>query len=77
MKPLPNYISQGPKGSNSIGKGGAGKNPMGAFDAEKKYKKNLEALKQEIEEKTREGDGLRLEVKACHDKYNRLDFEKK
>ena len=50
---------------------------MGAFDAEKKYKKNLEALKQEIEEKTREGDGLRLEVKGCHDKYNRLDFEKK
>jgi benzoyl-CoA reductase/2-hydroxyglutaryl-CoA dehydratase subunit BcrC/BadD/HgdB len=50
---------------------------MGAFDAEKKYKKNLEALKQEIEEKTREGDGLRLEVKGCHDKYNRLDYEKK
>ena len=45
VKPLPNYISQGPKGSNSIGGRGVGKNPMQAYDAEKKYKKNLEALK--------------------------------
>jgi chromosome segregation ATPase len=50
---------------------------MAAFDAEKKYKKNLEALKNEIEEKNREAQGLRTEVKICHDRYNRLDQERK
>ena len=48
-KPLPNYVLQGPKGGGSLARGGragagAG-NPLGAFEAEKKYKKNLEALK--------------------------------
>jgi len=75
-QPLPNYITQGPRGSNAAGKGGKG-NPMAAFDAEKKYKKNLEALKNEIEEKNREAQGLRTEVKICHDRYNRLDQERK
>jgi len=37
----------------------------------------LEALKQEIEEKNREIEGLRKEVGGCHDRYNRLDNEKK
>lgn len=50
---------------------------MGAFEAEKKYKKNLEALKSEIEEKNREIEGLRREVKDCHDRYHRLDEAKK
>ena len=59
-----------------MGKGGKG-NPMAGFDAEKKYKKNLEALKNEIEEKNREANGLRTEVKICHDRYNRLDHERK
>jgi len=80
IKPLPNYVLQGPKGSRSAGAtrpGGGGGNSMGAFEAEKKYKKNLEALKTEIEEKNREIEGLRKEVKDCHDRYNRLDHEKK
>jgi hypothetical protein len=78
-KPLPNYVLQGPKGSSSLGKArqGGGGNSMGAFEAEKKYKKNLEALKQEIEEKNREIEGLRKEVSACHDRYKALDVEKK
>ena len=63
-QPLPNYITQGPRGSNTAGKGSKG-NPMAAFDAEKKYKKNLEALKNEIEEKNRESQGLRTEVKSA------------
>ena len=92
-KPLPNYVLQGPKGSSSLGRArhggedagdpivwarqGGGGNSMGAFEAEKKYKKNLEALKQEIEEKNREIEGLRKEVSACHDRYKALDVEKK
>lgn len=76
-KPLPNYILQGPRGGSSTGARGGGANPMAAFEAEKKYKKNLEALKQEIEERNREIQGLKGEVKDCHDRYNRLDLERK
>lgn len=79
-KALPNYVLQGPKGSSSMAKGRQGQgngNPMQAFEAEKKYKKNLDALKQEIEEKNREIEGLRKEVKDCHDREKRLDTEKK
>jgi len=36
----------------------------------------LDALKQEIEEKNREIEGLRKEVKDCHDREKRLDNEK-
>jgi len=72
-KPLPSFITSGAKGSSAGKAGGA----MGAFEAEKKYKKNLEALKSEIEEKNREMIGLRKEVKDCHDRYNRLDQDKK
>lgn len=77
-KPLPNYVLQGPKGGSSIGRGrggaGAG-NPLGAFEAERKYKKNLEALKHEIEEKNREIDGLRREVKDDKERYKRLELQ--
>lgn len=46
VKPLPNYVLQGPKGGARGGRAGPGAgNPLGAFEAEKKYKKNLEALK--------------------------------
>lgn len=71
---------QGPKGGAPArgGRAGAGAgNPLGAFEAEKKYKKNLEALKQEIEDKNREIDGLRKEKDLGHDSYKRLDAEKK
>ena len=50
---------------------------MGAFEAEKKYKKNLEALKSEIEEKNRDISSLEKEIKDCNDRYNRLEHEKK
>jgi len=80
VKPLPNYVLQGPKGGALArgGRAGAGAgNPLGAFEAEKKYKKNLEALKYEIEDKNREIDGLRKEKDLGHDSYKRLDAEKK
>jgi len=80
VKPLPNYVLQGPKGGALArgGRAGAGAgNPLGAFEAEKKYKKNLEALKYEIEDKNREIDGLRKEKDLSHDSYKRLDAEKK
>jgi septal ring factor EnvC (AmiA/AmiB activator) len=78
-KQLPNYVLQGPKGSSSLGgkKSGGPGNAMAGYDAEKKYKKNLEALKQEIEEKNREVDGLGAQIQDCHDRYNKLDREKK
>lgn len=42
-KQLPGFILQGPKGKQKSQ--GGSENMMAAFDAEKKYKKNLEALK--------------------------------
>jgi predicted nucleic acid-binding Zn-ribbon protein len=50
---------------------------MGAFEAEKKYKKNLEALKNEIEERNREIQSLKGDLKDSHDKYYRLENERK
>lgn len=50
---------------------------MAAFEAEKKYKKNLDALKVELQEKIREIEGLKKEVKDLHDKQGRLDGERK
>ena len=50
---------------------------MGAFEAEKKYKKNLEALKNEIEERNREIQGLKGDLKDSHDRYNRLENDRK
>lgn len=79
-KPLPSFVLQGAKGGSSLGGGRAGSGAggaLGAYEAEKKYKKNLEALKTEIEDKSREILGLRKEVKDCHDRYNRLDADKK
>jgi Ca2+-binding EF-hand superfamily protein len=78
-KPLPSYVLQGAKGGSSAGgrQGSGIGGGMSAYEAEKKYKKNLEALKSEIEEKNREAQGLRKEVKDCHDRYNRLDQDKK
>ena len=49
---------------------------MAAFDAEKKYKKNLEALKGQIEEKNKEIESYKKEVKEGHDKCNKLDYYK-
>ena len=50
---------------------------MAAFEAEKKYKKNLEALKQEIEEKNREIQGLRKDIKDSNDRQSRLEDDKR
>jgi hypothetical protein len=56
IKPLPANILQGPSsgGSSSQGNKPSIGNSMGAFEAEKKYKKDREALRQDIDEKNRE-----------------------
>jgi len=76
-KPLPSFVLQGAKGGSTKGRSGQGAAALGAFDAEKKYKKNLEALKSEIEERNREIDGLKKEIKDGHDRFHRMEGEKK
>lgn len=79
-KPLPGYVLQGPKGGQKQGARqgqAASGNMMAGFEAEKKYKKNLEALKHEIEEKNREIEAFQKEVADCRRALSKLDQEKK
>ena len=48
---------------------------MGAFEAEKKYKKNLEALKQEIEDRNREIQIARKEAKDSNERVQKIEAE--
>lgn len=50
---------------------------MGAYEAEKKYKRNLEVLKSEIGEKNREIEGLKKDVKDSNDRFTRLEDDKR
>lgn len=70
-KPLPAFILSGNKGKNT----GAGSGGNSA-EAEKKFKRNLEVLKSEIEDKNREIDGLKAEVKDALDRSRRLERDK-
>jgi hypothetical protein len=47
-KPLPNYIAGQKKGSRGGMSGLGGQTAMELYEAEKKYKRNLEVLKSEI-----------------------------
>ena len=53
LKPLPNYVLNSRNGNKSKTSSNIGSNQVQAFEAEKKYKKNLEMLKSEIEERNR------------------------
>jgi Ca2+-binding EF-hand superfamily protein len=70
-KPLPSFILAGNKGKNA----GAGSGGNSA-EAEKKFKRNLEVLKSEIEDKNRELESLRTEVKDALDRCRRLERDK-
>ena len=50
---------------------------MELYEAEKKYKRNLEVLKTEIQDKNREIDCLKKDVKDSNDKYSRVEEEKR
>jgi predicted nucleic acid-binding Zn-ribbon protein len=51
---------------------GAGGGAMEMYEAEKKYKRNLEVLKTEIQDKNREIEGLKKDVKDSNDRHTRL-----
>ena len=50
---------------------------MTAYDNEKKYAKNLDLLRTEIEEKNREIDAKDKEIRECKTKISFQDKEKK
>jgi predicted nucleic acid-binding Zn-ribbon protein len=65
---------------NQQGTKPAGETSNGAFDqweVEKKYKKNLDALKQEIEERNREIQMARKEVKDSNERAHKIENEKR
>lgn len=70
-KPLPQYIfnQKGGKSAASA-KPGASDGMMKAYDNEKKYAKNLDLLRTEIEEKNREIDAKDKEIRECKTKIS-------
>ena len=70
-KPLPAFILSGNKGKSSGAASGGN-----SAEAEKKFKRNLEVLKSEIEDRNRELDGAKTEVKDAQDRCRRLERDK-
>lgn len=72
---LPTYVLKG--GSEKVGKsmrgGNEGSNQVAAFDAEKKYKKNLEALTTQIEERERRINAAEAEIQQHYKKIKSLE----
>lgn len=87
QKPLPSFLTTTPskpgsKVQSRIGMGSAMANTgaAGAFEnweVEKKYKKNLEALKQEIEERNNEILIAKKEVQDVNNRVLKLEAEKR
>jgi Ca2+-binding EF-hand superfamily protein len=75
-KPLPNYISGAKRGRAGM-TGLGGQNAMELYEAEKKYKRNLEVLKSEIQERNREIEDLKKDVKDSNDRYTRLQDQQR
>lgn len=69
-KPLPQYIFSQKGGKNASVKPGASAGMMTAYDNEKKYAKNLDLLRTEIEEKNREIDAKDKEIRECKTKIS-------
>lgn len=69
-KPLPQYIFNQKGGKSSTVKPGASAGMMTAYDNEKKYAKNLDLLRTEIEEKNREIDAKDKEIRECKTKIS-------
>ena len=76
-KPLPQYIFNQKGGKSQTVKPGASSGMMTAYDKEKKYAKNLDLLRTEIEEKNREIDAKDKEIRECKTKISFQDKEKK
>lgn len=78
-KPLPSFmLSTQTTASKSRGGGlGSGGSEFENWELEKKYKKNLEALKKEIEEKNKEIKLFKNEVTDCNSRAQKLENEKK
>ena len=56
--------------------GNEGSSQVAAYDAEKKYKKNLEALTTQIEERERRINAQEAEIQIYHKKINALEKER-
>lgn len=70
-KPLPQYIFNQKGGKGAVNtKQGASASMMKAHDDENKYKKNLDLLRTEIEEKIRELDAKDKEIRDCKTKIS-------
>lgn len=76
-KPLPQYIFNQKGGKGAQAKQGASTSMMKAHDDESKYKKNLDLLRTEIEEKNREIDAKDKEIRECKTKISYQEREKK
>ena len=86
-KPLPAYISTAAKATNKVGsrigagvrsamEGGDVGSQFENWEIEKKYKRNLEALKHEIEERNNEILLAKKEVQNVNSRVLRLEAEK-
>lgn len=75
-KPLPQYIFSQKGGKQAKEKAGASAGMMAAYDNEKKYAKNLDLLRTEIEEKNREIDSKDKEIREAKNKISLLERER-
>lgn len=77
-KPVPSFVSSSVKPGSKVSKGGAGTQGAGTsafehWEMEKKYKRNLEALKQEIEERNKEIKNARTEALNANNRAKLLE----
>lgn len=72
---LPAYVmkSKDDKRAKSMQGGNQGSSQVAAYDAEKKYKKNLEALTSQIEERERRINAQEAEIQIYHKKIKGLE----
>ena len=80
-KPVPSFVTTSMKPGSKVSKGGVGAKgeSTSAFEhweMEKKYKRNLEALKQEIEERNREIQNAKTEARDANIRSRKLETEK-
>jgi hypothetical protein len=73
---LPHYIFNQKGGKNTNAKAGASAGMMTAYDNEKKYAKNLDLLRSEIEEKNREIESKDKEIREAKNKISLLERER-
>jgi hypothetical protein len=77
-KPVPSFVSNSVKPGNKVSRGGTGTQGANTsafehWEMEKKYKRNLEALKQEIEERNREIKNARTEALNANNRTKLLE----